>query len=104
MWATGMGRAYANLGIVYQSQGDFSKAIDHGQHLAIAKEVGDRDGEGTAYGNLGTCHMHLNEYVKAVAYLEAQHVMDPSLKLALSDGSITTLLLQKERLLQAGKA
>ena len=52
----------------YQLQGDFSKAIDHhAQHLAIAKEVGDRAGEGAAYVKLGTCHMHLNEYVKAVA-------------------------------------
>ena len=52
------------------------KAIEyHRQRLAIAKEVGDRAGEvgdrageGRAYGNLGTCHMHLNEFVKAVAY------------------------------------
>ena len=33
-----------------QSQGDFSKAITyHAQRLAIAKEVGDRAGEGSAY-------------------------------------------------------
>ena len=35
-----------------------------------------------AYGQLGTCHVHLNEYVKAVAYFEAQHVLAISLKLA----------------------
>ena len=64
-------RAYA-----CRSQGDFSKAIEyHAQHLAIAKEVGDRAGEVRAYGNLGTCHMHLTEYVKAVAYFEAQHAL-----------------------------
>jgi hypothetical protein len=39
----------------------------HAQHLAIAKEVGDRAGEGLAYGNLGIGHMHLIEYIKAVA-------------------------------------
>jgi tetratricopeptide (TPR) repeat protein len=79
----GQGRAYANLGIAYQSQGDFSKAIDHHtQHLAIAKEVGDRAGEGRSYGKLGTCHMHLNEYVKAVDCFEAQRAMATSLKLA----------------------
>ena len=44
--------------------------------------MGDRAGEGRAYANLGTCHMHLNEYVKAVAYFEAQHAMAMSLKLA----------------------
>ena len=74
---------YCILGHAYFSLGDFNKAIEyHGQHLAIAKEVGDRAGEGTAYANLGTCHMHLNECVKAVAYFEAQHVMATSLKLA----------------------
>jgi len=44
--------------------------------------VGDRAGEVMAHANLGTGHMHLNEYVKAVAYFEAQHVMATSLKLA----------------------
>ena len=72
-----------NLGYANQSQGDFIQAIEyHGQHLAIAKEVGDRAGEGRAYGNLGTGHMHLNEYGNAVAYLEAQHSLAISLKLA----------------------
>ena len=62
---------------------DFSKAIEyHTQCLAIAKEVGDRAGECRAYHNLGTGHMHLNEYVKAVAYFETQHVLATSLKLA----------------------
>ena len=80
---TGEGRAYGNLGNAYQSQGDFSKAIEyHTMDLAIAKEVGDLAGEGRANGKLGTCHMHLNEYVKAVAYFEAQPAMATSLKLA----------------------
>jgi hypothetical protein len=75
--------SYGNHGCVYHSLGDFSKAIEyHMQYLAISKEVGNRAGEGKAYGNLGTCHMHLNEYVKAVAYFEAQHGMETSLKLA----------------------
>jgi hypothetical protein len=34
---------------LYESQEDFSKAIEHhSQDLAIAKEVGDRAGEGRA--------------------------------------------------------
>ena len=48
----GEGAAYGNLGNAYQSQGDFSQAIEyHAQCLAIAQEVGDRVGEGGAYGN-----------------------------------------------------
>jgi hypothetical protein len=74
---------YCTLGNAYDSLGDCSKAIEyHGQRLAIAKEVGDRAGEGMAYANLGTGHMYLNENDKAVAYFEAQHAMAISLKLA----------------------
>ena len=74
---------YSTLGIAYDSLGDSSKAIEyHTQHLAIEKEVGDRAGEAVAYWELGTCHMRLNEYVKAVAYFEAEHALATSLKLA----------------------
>jgi tetratricopeptide (TPR) repeat protein len=60
--ATGQGRAMrTNLGIAYQSLADCSKAIEYyAQRLAIAKELGDRAGEGRAYNNLGTCHLYLN--------------------------------------------
>ena len=62
---------------------DFSKAIDfHTQHLAIAKEVGNRAAEGMAYGNLGFFHMYLNEFDKAVDYFEEQHAFATSLKVA----------------------
>ena len=40
------------------SQGDFAKGT-HTQRLAIAKEVGDRAGEGGAYGNLGNAYRSL---------------------------------------------
>ena len=45
------GAIHGMLGNAYQSLGDFSQAIEHHtQDLAIAKEVGDRAGEGTAFG------------------------------------------------------
>ena len=48
------------LGNAHISLGDFSNAIKyHTQCLAIAKEVGDRAGEGKAYGNLGNAHQSL---------------------------------------------
>ena len=43
-----------------RTQADYAKAIEyHAQHLAIAKEVGDRAGEGGAYGNLGNAYPSL---------------------------------------------
>ena len=60
---------YSILGIAYYSLGDFSKAIDHhGLDLAIAKEVGDRAGEGTAYANLGNAYRNLGDLNKAIEY------------------------------------
>ncbi|XP_074627789.1 uncharacterized protein LOC141885815 [Acropora palmata] len=67
----GEGGAYGNLGIAYQSLGDYQKAIEyHEKHLKIAKEIGDRAGEGGAYGNLGIAYQSLGDYQKAIEYHE----------------------------------
>jgi len=60
---------YCTLGNAYQNLGDFNKAIEyHTQHLAIAKEVGDREGEERAYGNLGNAYQSQGGYAKAIKY------------------------------------
>ena len=60
---------YSILGIAYYSQGDFNKAIEyHTQHLTIAKEVGDRAGEGWAYANLGNAHESQGDFSQAITY------------------------------------
>jgi tetratricopeptide (TPR) repeat protein len=65
---------YCILGNANQSLGSFSKALEHNaQHLAIAKEVGDRAGEGMAYGNLGNAYCSLGDFSQAIAY-HAQHL------------------------------
>ena len=49
--------------------GVFSRAIEyHTQDLAIAKEVGDRAGEGKAYGNLGDAYQSQGDFSKAIKY------------------------------------
>ena len=51
------GVIHSMLGNAYRSLGDFSLAIEyHTQDLAIAKEGGDRAGEGAAYANLGIAY------------------------------------------------
>ena len=48
---------YCTLGSAYQNLGSFSKALEHHkEHLTMAKEVGDRAGEGKAYANLGIAY------------------------------------------------
>jgi tetratricopeptide (TPR) repeat protein len=68
------GAIHSVLGMAYVSLGDFSKVIKyHTQRLAIAKEVGDRAGEGWAYANLGNAYKSLGDYAKAIKY-HTQHL------------------------------
>ena len=51
--------------------GDFKKAIEyHERHLSIAREVGDRAGEGKSYGNLGNAYHSLGDFKKAIEYYQ----------------------------------
>ena len=69
-WADSLPTSLVYISVLlYQLQGGFSKAIAyHTQCLAIAKEVGDRAGEGHAYGNLGNAYQSQGDYAKAIAY------------------------------------
>jgi len=51
---------------LYRSLEDFAKAIEyHKEHLAIAKEVGDRAEEGGAYNNLANAYESMGDFAKA---------------------------------------
>jgi tetratricopeptide (TPR) repeat protein len=51
------------------AQRDISKAIKyHAQCLAIAKEMGDRAGEGRGYGNLGCAYQSQGDFSQAIEY------------------------------------
>ena len=55
----------------FKSLGDFHKEIEyHRHHLQVAKEVGDKAGEGQAYGNLGIAYRSLGDFHKAIEYHE----------------------------------
>ena len=63
-WATGWAIAYAHLG-------ETRKAIEfYEQALMIAREIGDRRGEGNALGNLGIAYADLGETRKAIEFYE----------------------------------
>ena len=40
----------------------------HEQQLSIAKEVGDRAGQGDAYANLGNAYYRLGQFQQAIEY------------------------------------
>ena len=71
----GEGQAYGNLGVAYDSLGDFRRPMPiayHEKDLKIAIEIGDRAGEGGAYGNLGIANRSLGDFRKAIEYHEKE--------------------------------
>ena len=53
------------------SLGDYRKAIDYYEKaLAIAEEIGDKQGKGNRLGNLGLAYSNLGDYRKAIDYYE----------------------------------
>ncbi len=61
------GTHLTTLGSCRSQLGEYRQAIDlYGQALAIAREIGDRSGEGAALGNLGECRRSLGEYRQAI--------------------------------------
>ncbi len=61
-----------NLGNAYADLGEPRRAIEYyEQHLAIAREIGDRRGEGNALFNMSLSLDQLGERAQAVAGAEA---------------------------------
>ena len=62
---------YGNLGTVFLSVGQYTKAEEYLQKaLVIRKEIGDKKEEATDYGNLGTFFFSVGQYTKAEEYLQ----------------------------------
>ncbi|MCZ8116603.1 MAG: tetratricopeptide repeat protein [Microcystis sp. LE18-22.4A] len=60
-----------SLGNVYQSLGEYQKAIEfHQQSLAIKREISDITGEAYSYLGLGNVYDSLGEYQKAIKFYQ----------------------------------
>ena len=69
-----VGRLLGTLGLAYYRLGQVERAIGfYEQRLAIAREIGDRRGEGTALGNLGIAYADLGQVERAIGFYE-QHL------------------------------
>ncbi|NEQ29857.1 MAG: CHAT domain-containing protein, partial [Leptolyngbya sp. SIO4C5] len=65
----GEANALGNLGIAYDSLGDYRQAIDFLQQtLEIKRQIGDRRGEANALGNLGNAYHALGDYLQAIDF------------------------------------
>jgi tetratricopeptide (TPR) repeat protein len=62
-------KALRGLGATYYSLGDYPKAIEfQQQHLAIAREIGDRDGEAIGLNNLADTLEKQNQPALAIVF------------------------------------
>src|SRR5271166_6455241 len=69
-----VGRLLGTLGNAYAALGQAKRAIGfYEQHLAIAREIGDRRGEGAALGNMGYAYYLLGQAERAIGFYE-QHL------------------------------
>jgi CHAT domain-containing protein/Tfp pilus assembly protein PilF len=67
----GEGTTLNNIGAVYDSLGQYPKALEfYQQALAISKEIGDKAGEGTALNNIGLVYNSLEQYPKALEFYQ----------------------------------
>jgi CHAT domain-containing protein/Tfp pilus assembly protein PilF len=67
----GEGTTLNNIGLVYESLGQYLKALEFFQQaLAIRKQVGDRAGEGTTLNNIAAVYQSLGQYPKALDFYQ----------------------------------
>ena len=65
------GRGLGQMGKVCLHVGDYGKALEYlEQSLAICREIGDRQGEGTTLNNISQIYDSRGDYGKALEYLE----------------------------------
>ena len=75
-----------NLGTAYSALGNYTQAIDYYQQsLTIAREIGDRQGEGSCLGSLGTAYYALDYYALG-NYTQAIDYYQQSLTIAREIG------------------
>ncbi len=65
----GIASSLSNLGNIYQSLGNYEKAIDyHSQSMEIGQTIGDKQVVTVSIGNLGNAYHALGDYQKAIDF------------------------------------
>jgi tetratricopeptide (TPR) repeat protein len=77
-----LGQAYNNLGVIYESMGRFSDAVEQYEFsLAVRKRVGDKKGMAASYNNLGGIYRLKGDFDKALDF----HLSSLKIKEELGD-------------------
>lgn len=61
--------SYNNIGLIYEKQGDYDKAIEyHLQSKQIKQDMGDKQGMAASYNNIGILYKNRSKFDKALEY------------------------------------
>ena len=83
-----VGRLLGTVGVAYARLGRVEEAIDYlKQQLVIAREIGDRQGEGNALGNLGSAYAALGRVEEAIGYHQQALVISREIGDRQSEGN-----------------
>ena len=75
------GYLLGSLGILYDQIGSYEKSLEYSEKaLKIAREIGDRRGEGNYLGNIGIAYSHLGQVEKAIEYYDQALVIGKEIK------------------------
>lgn len=77
---SGISAAYRNIGLTYDYQGNYVKAIEyHTKALTINQEIGNKDGIARNYRNIGNVYDDQANYPKAIEYALKSLAIDQEL-------------------------
>ena len=90
--------ALGNLGLAYKALEQYPKAIRfHQQSLALSRELGHLDGQGTAFNNLGTTLARMGRLPAAEEALQGAIVIWDQLRHGNTDPNQVSLFEQQAR-------
>ncbi len=86
-------RGSNNLGIIFQTKGEYDKAIElYRKSLKISEEIGDKQGIADAINNLGTFYYNKGEYDKAIELYQKRLQISEEIGDKLSIGMVSANL------------
>lgn len=97
----GIAAIYGNMGLIYRSMGNGSKALEYFQKdLAIQEERGDQEGIANAYNNIGNVYDDESNTARALEYyqkaLVLQEAQNHELGMATSYNNIGNVYLNQD--------
>ena len=90
-----------NIGQIFEAYGDYERALVYlEQSLRIAREIGDKSGEGTTLNNLSGIYRARGDYETALQYLEQslriQREIGDINGLAITLNNMATIVFQQQ--------